>query len=43
MPVSTSQIALAVGSQTHEVQFRGEDKAKVVHDTVLSHMLAARA
>jgi hypothetical protein len=37
---STSQIAVSAGGQTHEVQFRGEEKAKLVHDAILSHMLA---
>jgi hypothetical protein len=36
---STSEIAIAVGGHTHEVQFRGEDKAKAVHDAILSRML----
>jgi hypothetical protein len=36
---STSQIAISAGGQTHEVQFRGEEKAKVIHDAVLARML----
>jgi hypothetical protein len=36
---STSQIAISAGGQIHEVQFRGEEKAKVIHDAVLARML----
>jgi hypothetical protein len=39
---STSSIAVSAGGQTYEVDFRGDDKAKFVHDTVLSHMLEVR-
>jgi hypothetical protein len=40
---STSQIAISAGGATYEVQFRGEEKAKAVHDGVLSHMLGVAA
>ncbi len=40
---STSQIAVSVGGHTHEAQFRGEEKAKVVHDVILSRMLGIHA
>lgn len=36
---STSQIAISAGGQTYEVQFRGDEKAKAVHDGVLARML----
>jgi hypothetical protein len=36
---STSQIAISAGGQTHHVQFRGEEKARVIHDAVLARML----
>lgn len=36
---STSDIAVSAGGQTYEVSFRGDDKAKYVHDTILWHML----
>ncbi len=36
---STSEIAIAVSGQTYEVAFRGDEKAKHVHDVVLWHML----
>lgn len=32
---SSSSIALSVGGQTYEVEFRGEEKAKHAHDVVL--------
>ncbi len=35
---STSQIALTVGAQTHEVEFRGHDKAKACHDAIVWHI-----
>ncbi len=37
---STSEIAISVSGQTYEVAFRGEEKARHVHDVVLWHMLA---
>ena len=40
---STSQIAVSAGGHTHEVQFRGDEKAKFVHDAILSHMLKQAA
>jgi hypothetical protein len=36
---SSSSIAVTVGSHSHEVEFRGEDKAKHCHDAILWHML----
>ncbi len=36
---STSTIALSAGGQTYEVQFRGDEKARQVHDAVLSRIL----
>lgn len=36
---STSQIAVAAGAQTYEVEFRGVDKARHVHDVILWHMV----
>ena len=39
---STSQIAVSAGGQTHEVQFRGEEKAKFIHDAILSQMLGVQ-
>ena len=36
---STSSIAISAGGQTYEVEFRGDDKAKFAHDTILWHML----
>lgn len=38
---SSSEIAVTAGGRTYEVQFRGDDKAKSVHDAILSHMLEA--
>jgi len=36
---SSSEIAISVSGHTHEVSFRGDEKAKHVHDVVLWHML----
>lgn len=36
---SSSTIALSAGGQTYEVQFRGDEKAKQIHDAVLGRML----
>ena len=38
---STSDIAISVSGRTYEVEFRGDDKAKHVHDAILWHMLNA--
>lgn len=38
---SSSTIAIQAGNKDYEVQFRGEDKAKHVHDTVLWYLLNA--
>jgi len=35
---STGSIAIHVGSQTYEIEFRGEQKSRHVHDVVLWHM-----
>ena len=37
--VSSSAIAVTVGAHSHEVEFRGEEKAKHCHDAILWHML----
>lgn len=36
---STSSIAVATARETHEVEFRGEGKAKHAHNLILWHML----
>lgn len=36
---SSSSIAVTVGAHSHEVEFRGEDKAKHCHDVILWHMM----
>ena len=36
---STSSIAVTVGATTHEVDFRGDEKAQHCHDVILSHMI----
>lgn len=38
---STSEIAIAVSGHTYEVEFRGNEKAKHIHDIVLWHVLNA--
>ncbi len=38
---SSSAIAVTVGAHSHEVEFRGEDKAKHCHDAILWHMMQA--
>ena len=40
---STSSIAVSAGGQTYEVEFRGDDKAKFAHDTILWFMLQTAA
>lgn len=35
---SSSSVALDVGGKTYEVEFRGEEKAKHAHDTILRLM-----
>jgi hypothetical protein len=37
---STSDIAIALSGRTYEVEFRGDDKAKQIHDIILWHMLS---
>lgn len=37
---SSSTVAVSAGGQTHEVQFRGDEKAKHVHDVIL-HFITA--
>lgn len=39
---STGSIAVAAGHQTYEVDFRGDEKAKHAHDTILWHILNPR-
>ena len=36
---STGSIAVSVGSVVHEVDFRGDEKARHCHDAILWHML----
>jgi PH (Pleckstrin Homology) domain-containing protein len=36
---SSSEVAILVGGATHECEFRGHDKARVVHDTILRHII----
>jgi hypothetical protein len=38
---SSSEIAIAVSGHIYEVEFRGDEKAKHVHDIVLWHILNA--
>lgn len=38
---STGSIALQVGGTVHEIDFRGDEKAKHAHDVILWHMLNA--
>jgi hypothetical protein len=35
---STGSIAIHVGTQTYEIEFRGEQKSRHVHDVLLWHM-----
>jgi len=35
---STSEIAISISGHTYEVEFRGDDKARHIHDVVLWHM-----
>lgn len=37
---SSSTVAIAVGTHIHEASFRGDDKARYVHDVVLHHLLS---
>jgi hypothetical protein len=36
---SSSEVAILVGGTTHECEFRGHDKARLVHDTILQHIV----
>lgn len=36
---SSSEIAVSAGGQSYQVQFRGEEKAKYIHDTILFYMI----
>ncbi len=38
---STGSIAVTVGNTPHEVDFRGDEKAKHCHDAILWHMVHA--
>ena len=38
---STSEVAILVGGAQHECEFRGHDKARLVHDTILARMLSS--
>jgi hypothetical protein len=35
---SSSEVAILVGGEQHECEFRGHDKARLVHDTILARM-----
>lgn len=39
---STSEIAVSAGGQQYQVEFRGDEKAKFIHDAILWHMLQAK-
>lgn len=36
---STSEVAILVGGDQHECEFRGHEKAKLVHDAILQRMM----
>jgi len=36
---STSEVAIMVGGTAHECEFRGHDKAQLVHDAILEHIV----
>jgi hypothetical protein len=36
---SSSEVGILVGGATHECEFRGHEKAQLVHDTILRHIL----
>ena len=36
---STGSIAVSVSGATHEVEFRGDEKARHCHDAILWHMM----
>ena len=36
---SSSEVAILVGGEAHECEFRGHEKAKRVHDVILQHMI----
>ena len=38
---STGEVAILVGGEQHECEFRGHDKARLVHDTILARMLGS--
>ncbi|MBC3194242.1 PH domain-containing protein [Pseudonocardia sp. C8] len=35
---SSSTISVTVGTQSYEVQFRGDDKVRLAHDVILGHL-----
>lgn len=35
---SSSEIAILVGGTTHECEFRGDEKARLIHDVILRHI-----
>lgn len=35
---SSSEVAISAGGQTYQAAFRGRDKAKYIHDTILWHI-----
>jgi Bacterial PH domain len=41
--VSTGEVSILVGGKQHECEFRGHERAKSVHDTILFHMLRSQA
>lgn len=36
---SSSEVAILVGGATHECEFRGHEKARLMHDTILRHIV----
>jgi hypothetical protein len=38
---STSEVSILVSGEQHECEFRGHDKARLVHDTILARMLSS--
>lgn len=39
MFTSSSTIGITTGGDVHQATFRGEDKARYIHDTILWHIL----
>lgn len=36
---SSSEVAILVGGKEHECEFRGHEKARLVHDAILRHII----